>query len=288
MFKFFQAPAARDLPPPSTEHIDAINASIAAYADPDAGVYGMEGSGLTWIMGGATLASSPNSPDDSNIANSLERVSSPINVGRRGFLQAIGAIGLSAAAISMSKDTSASSLNDKQRMEVGAHGMAMYDEEAKKNKFANNPEKGVIINRQEAEAKFTKGEYQYYYPESVIDPTKKSQFQIEREKLSRDTKNGISTLDTKVSVDFKSKNPIIGKTFLTKDEIASMTEVDGNGLIVFAEVVGGKGYAVLPPGTILIKQSIGEYKGSQVILGCMNPIIARAKGNCPPPCVVQE
>ena len=81
---------------------------------------------------------------------------------------------------------------------------------------------------------------------------------------------------------------IMKDIYVTKEEAESAKEVTGNGLIVYAEVVGGKGYAVLPPGTILIKQSIGEYKGSQVILGCMNPIIARAQGNCPPPCIDQN
>lgn len=249
--------------------------------------------GFGWMTEDGGYAGAPLPINTLEAVNAFERpISTPthVNVSRRSFLIGIGAVSATALFSAMPKNASAATdAAIAKKMEVGTQGMLEYDKEAARNKFINNPEKGVIKDHFEAEAKFKKGEYYYYYPESVLDTKSKSSFQIEREALAKDPKNNILKINNRVALTDGGKGKEIMKDiYVTKEEAESAKEVTGNGLIVYAEVVGGKGYAVLPPGTILITQSIGEYKGSQVILGCMNPIIARAQGNCPPPCIDQN
>jgi hypothetical protein len=249
--------------------------------------------GFGWMTEDGGYVGAPLPINTVEAVNAFERpISAParVNASRRSFLIGIGAVSATALFSAMPKNASAATdAATAKKMEVGTQGMAEYDKEAARNKFINNPEKGVIKDHFEAEAKFKKGEYHYYYPESVLDPKRKSLFQIEREVLAKDPKNNILKINNRVALEDGGKGKEIMKDiYVTKEEADSAIEVKGNGLIVYAEVVGGKGYAVLPPGTMLITQSIGEYKGSQVILGCMNPIIVRAQGDCQPPCIDQN
>lgn len=242
------------------------------------GLLPSEGEALVPVRPEDVIKSAPTKPDYSNPS-------------RRGFL--LKALGIGVATLAagpISKETlAATSYTEKERekMEVGTQGMMQYDQEAAKNKAPL--EKGVIKSREEAERLFVKGEYKYYYPESALDPKKKSPFEKERESLAKQNPNKFKKELIEVAKkDSGTGEAIMKEMYLTEEEKASLKIVTGHGLIVFAEVAGGKGYAVLPPNTVLITQSDGEYKGSQVILACMNPIIARAKGNCPPPCITQD